>query len=301
MDEMIKIKNLTKDFGEGRGIFDVDLNIKKGEVFGLVGINGSGKTTIMRHLMGFLHPDKGNTSIMDKDCWKKAAELKKYVGYIPGEISFPDTHSGMDFLKLQADYMGLKSMAYAEELIDHLNLDATAKLKRMSKGMKQKIAIVNAFMYNSDILLLDEATTGLDPLMQKSFTEIIKNEKKKGKTIFMSSHMFDEMENSCDRVAFLKNGKIIHVVDMETIRGNEKLKEYKIEFNNKDDYNKFSKQPFNITRRQDEYNQVNIHIWDKDINKLFNVLSMLDVRFISHQPYTLEKCFKEIYNNTEVA
>ena len=190
MDEIITIQNLTKDFGQGRGVFDVNLGIKKGEVFGLAGINGSGKTTIMRHLMGFLDPDSGDTSIMGKDCWKNAAEIKKHVGYIPGEISFPDVHSGMDFLKLQAEYMGLHSMAYAKELIDRLNLDPTAKLNRMSKGMKQKTAIVNAFMCDSDILLLDEATTGLDPLMQKSFTEIIQSEKKKGKTIFMSSHMF---------------------------------------------------------------------------------------------------------------
>jgi len=301
MDEIIKMQNLTKDFGQGLGIFDVNLSIKKGEVFGLVGINGSGKSTIMRHLMGFLHPDRGNTSIMGKDCWKSADKLKKYVGYIPGEISFPDVHSGLDFLKLQADYMSLTSMAYANELIERLNLDPTAKLKRMSKGMKQKTAIVNAFMCDPDILLLDEATTGLDPLMQKSFTEIVQNEKKKGKTIFMSSHMFDEMESTCDRVAFLKNGEIIHVVDMKTILGNETMKEYKIEFNKQADYIEFLTRSFAITRRQDEYSQVTIHISDYDVDRLFGVLSTMGVRFISHRPYTLEACFKEIYNNTEVA
>ena len=177
MGEIISIEKLTKDFGHGRGVFDINLGIKQGEVFGLAGINGSGKTTIMRHLMGFLNPDGGNTSIMGKDCWKSAAKIKKHVGYIPGEISFPDVRSGMDFLKLQAEYMGLRSMIYAKELIDRLNLDPTAKLNRMSKGMKQKTAIVNAFMGDSDILLLDEATTGLDPLMQKSFTEIVQREK----------------------------------------------------------------------------------------------------------------------------
>lgn len=301
MADIIKIKDLTKDFGQARGIFDVDLRIKQGEVFGLVGINGSGKTTIMRHLMGFLSPNKGSASIIGKDCWKNAAELKKYVGYIPGEISFPEVHSGMDFLRLQADYMGLESMAYAHELMERLQLDATAKLKRMSKGMKQKTAIVNAFMCDSDILLLDEPTTGLDPLMQKTFTEIIKREKKKGKTIFMSSHMFDEMESTCDRVAFLKNGHIIHVVDIKTIRGNENVKEYKIEFNNDADYDAFLTRSFDITRRQEEFNQVTIHIPDTDVNELFGVLSAMDVRFITHKPYTLEACFKDIYNNTEVA
>lgn len=301
MNTIIEIKGLTKDFGQGRGVFGVDLNIKQGEVFGLAGINGSGKTTIMRQLMGFLKPGAGKSSIYGKDCWRNADELKKQIGYIPGEISFPDVRSGMDFLKLQAEYMGLKDMSYANQLLKILNLDASARLKRMSKGMKQKTAIVNAFMTDSDILLLDEATTGLDPLMQKSFTDIIKNEKKKGKTIFMSSHMFDEMESTCDRVAFLKNGHIIHIVDMCTIRGNEKVKKYKIEFNKESDYRDFLTRPFKIIRRQDEFNQVTIHIHDTDVEALFGVLLKMDVRFISHNPRTLEATFKEIYNSTEVA
>ena len=138
MDEIIKIGNLTKDFGEGRGVFGVCLDIKEGEVFGLAGINGSGKTTLMRHLMGFLKPDNGLSAIMNMDSWRYSEKIKKYVGYIPGEISFPDVKSGLDFLKLQAEYMGLTHMTFAEELMQKLNLDATAKLKRMSKGMKQK-------------------------------------------------------------------------------------------------------------------------------------------------------------------
>ncbi|MDR0812928.1 MAG: ATP-binding cassette domain-containing protein [Oscillospiraceae bacterium] len=301
MNDIINLQGLTKDFGQKRGIFDVKLQIRQGEVFGLVGINGSGKSTIMRHLMGFLHPDKGRASIAGKDCWKSAAGIKRKVGYIPGEIAFPDVRSGLDFLRLQAEYMGVRSMTYANELIEQLNLDPTAKLKRMSKGMKQKTAIVNAFMCDSDILLLDEPTTGLDPLMQKSFTEIIRQEKKKGKTIFMSSHMFDEMESTCDRVAFLKDGHIVHVVDMKTILGNEQSKEYKIEFNNAEDYRAILARPFDFLRKQDEYNQVVIRVLDTDINKLFGVLSTTDVRFISHKPYTLEACFKEIYSKTETA
>lgn len=301
MIDAIRIHHLTKNFGRERGVFDVSLNIKQGEVFGLIGINGSGKSTLMRHLMGFLKPNKGTSFIMGKNCWSRADEIKKYVGYIPGEISFPEVKQGIDFLRLQADYMGLKSMAFADELIDSLHLDATAKLKRMSKGMKQKTAIVNAFMTDSEILLLDEPTTGLDPLMQKAFTDIIQAEKRKGKTIFMSSHMFDEMEYTCDRVAFIKNGHIIRVIDMSTIRGNENIKEYKIEFETRMDLDRFFSHPFNFIRKQNEYNQVTIHIANEDVDSLFHVLSELDVRFITHNPYTLEACFKEIYNNSEVA
>jgi ABC-2 type transport system ATP-binding protein len=301
MEYIIKVSKLTKDYGEGRGIFDIDLSIKKGEVFGLVGINGSGKTTIMRHLMGFLYPNAGTSEVMGLNCWKHADRLKRDIGYIPGEISFPDVGSGVNFLRLQSEYMGLDSMTFADDLMRVLDLDATAKLKRMSKGMKQKTAIVNAFMTDSNILLLDEPTTGLDPLMQKSFTEIIKGEKRKGKTILMSSHMFGEMEHTCDRVAFLKNGQIIHILDMSTIRGSENVKEYKIEFVTIDDYSSFLSHKFEVVRKQDEYSQVTIRIPDENIGLLFGVLSKFNVRFISHKPYTLEDCFKEIYNNTEVA
>ena len=301
MEHVIKIDNLTKDFGEGRGVFGVSLGIEEGEVFGLAGINGSGKTTLMRHLMGFLRPDSGSSAIKGMDCWTSAETIKKSVGYIPGEISFPDTKSGMDFFKLQAEYMGLADMSFSDELMRKLDLDATAKLKRMSKGMKQKTAIVNALMTDSDVLLLDEPTTGLDPLMQKAFSDIISAEKKKGKTIFMSSHLFGEMEHTCDRVAFLKDGHIIHIVDMSTIRGNEHVKEYRIEFNDNEDYANFLSRSFNVIGKKDEYSQVSISIPDADIGSLFHILSVMDIRYISHKPYTLEACFSEIYNKTEVA
>jgi ABC-2 type transport system ATP-binding protein len=298
---IITTQSLTKNFGLGRGIFDVKLDIQQGEVFGLVGINGAGKSTIMRHLMGFLHSDSGSAGIAGLDCWWNAAEIKKRVGYIPGEIAFPEVNSGWDFFRLQSEYMRYNSLCYANELVERLNLDPTAKLKRMSKGMKQKTAIVAAFMFDSEIFLLDEPTTGLDPLMQKAFSEIVRNEKKKGKTIFMSSHMFEEMESTCDRVAFIKNGHIMHVVDMKTILGNEQSKEYKIEFNNAEDYAAMLARPLGFLQTKDELNQVVLRVADTDINKLFGLLAAMDVRFISHKPYTLEACFREIYNNTEVA
>ena len=193
---LIDIQHVTKDYGDGRGIFDLNLSIEKGEVFGFVGTNGAGKTTTIRHLMGFLKPQSGSATINGLDCWKDSAEIKKWIGYIPGEIAFPDAPTGTDFLKRQAELLGLKDMSYAESIIKKLQLDPTAKLKRMSKGMKQKTAIVAAFMADPEILILDEPTTGLDPLMRKEFISILDEEKKKGKTILMSSHMFDEVEQS---------------------------------------------------------------------------------------------------------
>ncbi|MDR1422955.1 MAG: ABC transporter ATP-binding protein [Coriobacteriales bacterium] len=292
---------MTKDFKGGRGIFDIDLSVHEGEIFGLVGINGSGKTTMIRHLMGFLRPQHGRCQIMRRDCWQQAARLKNAIGYIPGEISFPEVGSGIDFFKLQAAYREARNMKRAEKLCERFNLDASANLRRMSKGMKQKTAIVTAFMSDPKILLLDEGTTGLDPLMQKVFTDLVKEERHRGKTVFMSSHMFDELENSCDRVAFLKNGHLIDIVELSQLRGNERVKEYKLGFANNQDFRSFLEHRFKVVARHDEHCQATIDIPDEDINELFRVLAVRNVSYITQKPQTLESYFKEKYNASEVA
>ena len=291
--ETIELKHLTKDYGEGKGIFDIDLTIKKGEMIGFVGTNGSGKTTTIRNMLGFVKPTSGQAYVNGLESWKNASEIAKSVGYVPGEIAFPDLATGTEFLKSQADFLGLKDMTYANYLIEKLQLDPSANLKRMSKGMKQKTALVAALMNNPDIIILDEPTTGLDPLMRDAFMEIIKDEHKRGKTIFMSSHMFEEMEGTCDRVALINNGHIVDIADMNAIR-NRPSKDFKIEFNNTKDYENFKKLGFNIIREQQEYNQVTVNVKKENIDDLFKALTKFDVKFISGVKYTLEKHFKEI-------
>ena len=291
---IIEIKNMTKDYGDKRGIFDIDISIEKGEVFGFVGTNGAGKTTTIRHLMGFLQPQKGSATIKGLDCWKDSAEIKRLIGYIPGEIAFPDAPTGMDFLKRQAELLGLKDMSYAEKLIKKLQLDPTANLKRMSKGMKQKTAIVAAFMADPEILILDEPTTGLDPLMREEFIDIINEEKKKGKTILMSSHMFEEVEETCDKVALIKDGKIIAVKSTEEIKHNQD-KVYRIEFNSHEEYKKFICEDFDFVNKKENQNQVTINIHDKNINILTKTLKKYNIKFITEIKYTLEKYFKSLY------
>lgn len=291
--ETIEIKDLTKDYGSGRGVFDINLTIKKGEMVGFVGTNGSGKTTTIRSLMGFIKPTNGHVYVNGLESWENASEISKHIGYVPGEIAFPDLPTGTAFLKSQAEYFNLKDMSYANELVSRLQLDPRANLKRMSKGMKQKTALVAALMNNADILILDEPTTGLDPLMRDSFLEIIKEEHKMGKTIFMSSHMFNEMEDTCDRVALISDGHIIDIADMNAIR-NRPCKDFKIEFNSAKDYEKFKKMDYTIVRDQKQYSQVTVNIKNEEINKLFSDLKAFDVKFISEVKYTLEKHFKEI-------
>lgn len=290
---VIELNGLTKDYGEGRGVFDLELSVGKGEMMGYVGTNGSGKTTTIRNILGFLKPTRGSVSVNGLSSWEHASEIAKSIGYVPGEIAFPDLPTGIDFLKTQAEFLNLKNMDYANELIERLQLDPRANLKRMSKGMKQKTALVAALMNDAPIIILDEPTTGLDPLMRATFLDIIKEEHKKGKTILMSSHSFEELETTCDRVALINDGRIIDVCNMKDIT-DRPVKEFKTEFNTHEDFERFKKEKFEIIRVQEQYNQVSLRIGAAETAKLLKVLKNYDVKFISELPYTLEQHFKKI-------
>lgn len=293
MDEIILIQNLTKDYGGGKGIFDLNFSIKKGEVLGFVGSNGAGKTTTIRHIMGFLKPDNGSVTIHELDAYLDSEKTKKYIGYVPGEIAFPDLKTGTEFLKSQAEFLHLKNMDYANYLINTLQLDPTANLKRMSKGMKQKTAIVAALMNDPEILLLDEPTTGLDPLMRLAFLKVIEKEKKKGKTILISSHLYEELEKVCDRVALIDKGRIVNITDMDDVK-NRPVTDFKIEFNLKNDFEKFKELGYKIIRVQEKYNQVTVSIEKENIQKLLKDLTKFDVKFMAEVKYTLEKHFNKL-------
>lgn len=290
MKPVIEAKHLTKDYGEGRGVFDINLTINKGEMVGFAGTNGSGKTTTIRQIMGFIEPTCGSVCVNGLEAWKHSSEYVRKIGYVPGEIAFPDLKTGTEFLRSQANFLGVKDLSFAKELISRLQLDPDAPLKRMSKGMKQKTAIVAALLANPEILILDEPTTGLDPLMRAAFLDIIREQHAMGKTIFMSSHMFDELETTCDRVALIMNGKIADMVAIEDIR-NPKYRQYKIEFNKKEDYESFKNTSFQIVRDQEKYQQVTISITSEELDPLIRILSSKDVKFISEVRYNLEKYF----------
>ena len=216
--EAIQIQNLSRDYGQGRGVFDLSFTIAEGEVFGFLGPNGAGKTTTIRHLMGFLRPRQGSCAILGQDCWTERAEIQKRLGYIPGEIAFFEDMTGQGFLRFMAQYRGLKSSSRQRMLMERFELDPRGKLKKMSKGMKQKVGIVVAFMHDPEILILDEPTSGLDPLMQSRFIDLIREERARGKTILMSSHMFEEVERTCHRVAILRAGRLAAIDSVEALK-----------------------------------------------------------------------------------
>ena len=291
-EAVIVFDHLTKDYGNGRGIFDITFKIPPGKVFGYCGTNGAGKTTTLRHVMGFIKPDSGTVLVEGKNPWKEGEAIKNRIGYLPGEIAFPPVENGSEFLKSQAELIGLKDMSKAERIINAMQLDPTANLKRMSKGMKQKTAIVATFMHSPDIILLDEPTTGLDPLMREAFIDIIMEEKQKGSTILMSNHMFDELDETCDYVAFIKDGHIIDIVDMEELH-NRPYREYVVYFQTKEDYEGFLKSGIKIRGKDDNTFGVLIHIDKKNAEEFIELIYKYSIRRLNELKYSLERYFME--------
>jgi len=292
-DIAISVKNLTKDYGKGRGIFDVSFDVPRGCVFGYCGTNGSGKTTTLRHIMGFIKPDSGSVTVNGLDSLKDSDEIKKFIGYLPGEIAFPAVANGSEFLKIQAEMINMTDFAKAERLINSFQLDPTANVKRMSKGMKQKTALVAAFMHSPDIIILDEPTTGLDPLMREVFVNLIKEEKARGATIIMSNHMFDELEETCDKVAFIKNGRIVDIVDLNEMH-NRPYREFIIEFGNVDDYEKVKEQSAQfVLKTDDAHLTLNIKVDLAKANAAAEYLSTVEIKSFKEKQYTLETYFME--------
>ena len=293
--DVLKVEHLTKDYGHNRGVFDVSISVKKGEVYGFLGPNGAGKTTTIRHIMGFSKPQQGHTYVNGIDSWKNASEIQKNLGYLPGEIVLPESLTGTQFIEMMANLRKIKDMSYTNYLIDKFELNPSGSLKRMSLGMKRKLAIVTAFMHDPDILVLDEPTSGLDPIMQNVFIEFIKEEKERGKTILLSSHIFSEIDATCDRISIIKDGVIISTFIADELRHNES-KTFKIEFNIKEEFENFlekvdKSENININTTKPHKNQVKIEINDANINDLFDIVSEYDLKFISEIKFTLEDYF----------
>lgn len=295
--QIISIKNFTKDYSNGKGVFDVSIGIEKGEIYGYLGPNGAGKSTTLRHLMGFSKPDSGTLSIKDLDCWKDKTAIKKDIGYLPGEFALPEDMTGIAYLKLIDKLRKTNDLSYAEDLIEYFEIDTNMQIKKMSKGMKQKIAIIMALMHNPEILLLDEPTSGLDPLMQEKFIRLIKKEKQNGKTIILSSHIFEEISKVCDRVGIIKRGKLIKEVVMKDFMHSEN-KTYKIEFKNENDFNKIRRAYPGADFKTKE-RQIIISITDREINDLISNLSSCEVAFLKEEKHTLEEYFMKFYGDEE--
>ena len=291
---VIKVENISKDYGSGRGVFDLSFEVNKGEIFGMLGPNGAGKTTTIRQLMGFIKSDKGSAEILDMECFANRENIQSKLGYLPGEIAFMDEMKGSDFIKFIAEMKSIRNKNRIKELTDLFELDVGRKIKSMSKGTKQKIAIVCAFMNEPEVVILDEPTSGLDPLMQKKFIELILEEKKKGTTIFMSSHIFEEIEKTCDRAAILKEGKLITIENMEELKS-KKNKNFEVVFKtNEEALNFKNKIGF---KSEIDNNIVKVSIVSNEVNNFIKELSNYNILDINSSSQTLEELFLHFYSN----
>lgn len=300
MENIIEVKNLTKDYGSGRGIFDVSFAVKKGEVFGFLGPNGAGKSTTIRHLMGFSKPDKGNTYILGEPTFNKYYEILNHVGYIPGEIALPAGLTGWQFLRMMQDLQHIHNEEKLNTMLTLFELDDVTlqgETKRMSLGVKRKLAIVAAFMSDPDVLILDEPTSGLDPVMQENFIKFIHEEKSRGKTILLSSHIFSEIDSTCDRIAIIKDGKIVSEFVADDLKHASK-KYYTVDFKDEKNVNKFKKSINKIPSAEIlkiEGNKVFISLEDEDMNKAIEILSGLEINEFSNRKESLEDYFMKFY------
>lgn len=293
---VIKVNHATKDYGHGRGIFDVSFEVKEGETFGFLGPNGAGKSTTIRHLMGFSKLDDGELSINGKKSWKSADNIKHDVGYLPGELAFPKGMTGDQFIEYMAKERQLTDMTQTKELKELFEIDSSKAIKEMSLGTKRKLAVVTAFMHDPKILILDEPTSGLDPVMQERFIQFVLKEKAEGKTILLSSHIFTEVDATCDRIAIIKDGVVVSTVEADELKQNTN-KSFKIEFANFKDYQKFIKNTaLTISVKRPKQNQVKLTVTDQKMQELFMELSEVKLKFISEIKFTLEDYFMDFYD-----
>lgn len=291
---MIEVKELTKVYREGRGIRKISFQVDPGTAFGFLGPNGAGKTTTIRLLMGFLKPDSGRVTINEYDCWREKTEVKRFVSYLPGELHFIENLTGVDFLDLIAGMHGedcLQIKKYREYFVSALDLDLKILIRKMSKGMKQKLGIISALMLDASVLIFDEPTSGLDPLMQKVFIDLILEEKKKGKTLFMSSHQFSEIERTCEQAGIIREGKLLAVQSISLLRQAE-YQTFEVEVESEKDAELLKQSQLNITPIQGGYFVIRV---SGELDNLWIALAQVRVKRFKQRSLELEEAFMDFY------
>jgi ABC-2 type transport system ATP-binding protein len=289
---IIHTSGLTKYYGKVRGIEKLDLNIVKGEIFGFLGPNGAGKTTTIRILIDLIRPTRGSARIFGLDVQKHSVEIRKRIGNLPGDVALYEHLTGDDFLNLMSSLHGNHSEKRKQTLAKRLDLDLSRRIKTYSKGMKQKVAIIQAMMNDPELLILDEPTSGLDPLVQREFYDLLKREQSRGKTIFFSSHILPEVERVCDRVGLLRDGVL---VDVESIDNLKSKRVRKLELTLKEEVSQERLQipDVEISRVDGRHIEVLVH---GHIGDLIPKLAALPLEDVIFPEATLEDTFMKFYS-----
>src|SRR5947209_15346363 len=225
MTAIIEVEGLTKSYGSKRGIANVSFQVEEGEVFGFLGPNGAGKTTTIRLLMALLRADAGTARIAGLDCWQQSVEIKRLIGYLPGEPSLDPNLTGGQLLEYFGHLRGGVDQAYLKQLIKRLDLDPSRKFRHYSSGNKRKVVLIQAFMHRPRLLILDEPTNGLDPLNQQEFDRMVLEGRNEGRTFLLSSHVLSEVEKTCTTVGIIREGRLVRTGDVAEVKA---IKRYEI-------------------------------------------------------------------------
>jgi ABC-2 type transport system ATP-binding protein len=292
---ILEIKNLTKYYGKSRGIIDVSFNVEKGEIFGFIGPNGAGKSTTIRTILSLIYPTSGSATIFGKDIKDFGHEVRKDIGYLPSEVFYYDNMKVIDLLKYSASFYGKVDMERINYLAGIMDLDLTRKIEDLSFGNKKKVGIVQGLLHNPKLIILDEPTSGLDPLMQQKFFDLILEENKKGATVLFSSHILSEVQKLCTRVAIIKEGRIIRIEDISTMR-NTTYKKIKIEFETE-----IPKQIINLegaSKTEIKENEISF-LFKGDINEILYAINSHRITNIIIEEPDLEEIFMHYYSKEE--
>jgi ABC-2 type transport system ATP-binding protein len=291
-DSVVSTSNLTKYYGKQRGIEAVNMEVKRGEVFGYLGPNGAGKTTTIRILLDFIRPSSGSVSVFGFDSRNGSVEARRHIGYLPGELSMYGNLTGHELLRYVASLRGGFELTYAVELAKRMDCDLTRRLKTLSHGNRQKLGLIHAFMHKPPLIILDEPTIGLDPLMQQEFYRLIEEARDDGRTVFLSSHILPEVERVCDRVGIIRSGKLAAIETIETLKSHA-VRRLEIHFASTVPANSFQ----SITGVRDLAVSENVLkcIVTGSLDSLIKAVSKYEVvNVISHEP-SLEEVFLTYY------
>ena len=293
MNAVIETINLTKYYGKARGIIDVNLTVGEGEIFGFIGPNGAGKSTTIRTLLSLIFKTSGEARIFGMDCEKDKVKILTEVGYLPSEVFYYDNMKAIDLLRYSASFYKKDCSGRIRELADILDVDLNRKIDDMSLGNKKKVGIIQGLLHSPKLLILDEPTSGLDPLMQRTFFDLIKTENKKGATVLFSSHILSEVQRICDRVAIIKEGKIINTQKISDLQQNS-YKKVSFSVNNTEHPVDFSVAGAADITAHD--NTVSF-IFKGDCNQLLSAIGKYPLSNIDISEPSLDEIFMHYYTN----
>ncbi len=294
----IKIEGLSKFYGNARGVIDLDLTVAEGEVFGFLGPNGAGKTTTIRLITDLIRPTKGRASIFGLDCQRDSVAIKRLIGYLPGELALWGNLTGAETLQYLGNLRGGVDVKFVESLAQRLDLDLRKKFRSYSKGNKQKVGIIQAVMHRPRLLILDEPTSGLDPLNQQEFYAIMREAQAGGASVFLSSHIFEEVERTCQRVAIIREGRLVRVASIHEIIS-EKAHRLEFSFSQPVPASEFSNLP-GVTSAEAQGNNLTVMVQGSVAPVVQTAARHPLVNLVTHEP-NLEEAFLQYYQRSEEA